>query len=235
MEFTNEFVVPTDTTEAWSVLTDVPRIVPCLPGASAEPLGDNAYSGTVAVKVGPIKVSYAGTASFRDLDADALRMVLDAEGKEKSGKGSASAAVTVTLHAEGTAETRVLVHTSLTVTGKLAQFGRSAMADVGGRLIAQFAGNLEKLLAPERQGASTAAGTPIQSGPPQGGATASLPAAAPAPGAELDALALIAPLAKRLLPSVVGFGLGVLFSQLAARRTPRMPARRVAPFECGPS
>ena len=188
MEFTNEFVVPTGTATAWAVLTDVPRIAPCLPGATVEPLGDDTYHGTVSVKVGPIKVSYGGTATFRELDRDAMRMVLDAQGRENSGKGSAAAVVTVTLHAESDDKTRVEVHTQLQITGKLAQFGRSAMADVGARLIEQFAQNLENLLV-------TNHGQEVRSARPTPEPYRRLnrePSQQPA-DAELDAFALIVP------------------------------------------
>ncbi|WP_326837499.1 SRPBCC family protein [Amycolatopsis rhabdoformis] len=233
MEFSNEFVVPTDTDTAWTVLTDVPRIAPCLPGATVEPVGDNAYTGSVSIKVGPIKVSYGGTATFSELDPLARRMVLDAQGKEKTGKGSAAAVVTVTLHEESADKTRVEVHTELQITGKLAQFGRSAMADVGARLIGQFAGNLETMLVSGRPAPATAAAA-AHSAPSAGSTNPSprpvAPASAPATqagGADLDALALVAPLLKRAIPTAAAFFLGVLITWLltTARGTTRRSAR----------
>lgn len=220
MEFTNEFVVATGAATAWTVLTDVPRIAPCLPGATVEPLGDDTYDGTVSVKVGPIKVSYGGTATFRELDQGAMRMVLDAQGQEKTGKGSAAAIVTVTLRGEGDDKTRVEVHTNLQITGKLAQFGRSAMADVGARLIEQFAQNLENLLLTDDDGYTEP--RPI-------GASDSRPRTRPnrepsgqPAGAELDALALITPLLKPAVPIIAAFVGGVIVTWLVNRlRTPR--------------
>ncbi|WP_037345322.1 SRPBCC family protein [Sciscionella sediminilitoris] len=207
MEFTDEFTVPTGAGQAWSVLTDVPRIAPCLPGATVEPHDENSYAGTVAVKVGPIRVSYSGIATFAERDRDALRLVLEAQGKEQSGKGSASATVTVRLAEESADRTRVHVHTELRITGKLAQFGRSAMADVSSRLIAQFAANLENLLGP------------APAGEPQAGAT--VPATPPtmprAGDRELDALTMVAPLLKRALPGIGAFASGVLLTWLTGR------------------
>ncbi|MFD2472663.1 SRPBCC family protein [Amycolatopsis silviterrae] len=200
MEFSNDFTVPTDVATAWTVLTDVPRIAPCLPGATVEPADGDTYHGSVSMKVGPIKVSYRGTAAFQNLDEPARRMVLDARGTEKTGKGSAAAVVTVTLHEESSDKTRVDVHTELQITGKLAQFGRNAMADVGARLIGQFATNLETLLAPAAP--ATPTNTPT--------------ATRPAP--DLDALTFLTPLLKRAAPTAVAFVLGVLLTWLAARR-----------------
>lgn len=217
MEFSNEFVVPAPIAEAWALLNDVPRIAPCLPGATVTPRDDGSYDGTVAVKVGPIKVSYQGTARFREQDADAYRMVLDARGSESSGRGSASAVVTAALEPEGTGKTRVLVRTELQVTGKVAQFGRSAMADVGARLIGTFADGLAELL-----GAGAAAASP-------GPASRPAPRVAPAAGAELDGLALVMPMLRRAVPVVAAFAAGVLVSRLVGRgrRSRGRPPRAV--------
>ncbi|SFO28520.1 SRPBCC family protein [Amycolatopsis rubida] len=226
MEFSNDFIVPTDIATAWTVLTDVPRIAPCLPGATVEPADGDSYRGSVSMKVGPIKVSYGGTAAFRELDEPARRMVLDARGKEKTGKGSAAAVVTVTLHEASSDKTRVDVHTDLQITGKLAQFGRSAMADVGARLIGQFATNLEALLAPAPQAASATDREPSRNG--RVPATSETPTAA-RPGSDLNALALVAPLLKRAVPAVGAFTLGVLLTWLVGRRgTARSGERPVA-------
>lgn len=207
MEFTNEFIVPTAPDDAWKLLTDVPRIAPCLPGASVTPTGDGAYEGTVTVKAGPIKVGYAGIATFTELDEKERRMVLDASGQESSGKGSAKARVTVRLTGEGPDRTRVVVSTDLHITGKIAQFGRSAMADVGARLIGRFADNLEALV-----GASANTAAPIASGE-----TGGLPTAAQAES-ELNALTLVTPLARRGAPVAGAFAAGVLLTWLFTRR-----------------
>ena len=213
MEFANEFIVPAAPADAWVLLTDVPRIAPCLPGATVNPVGDGTYEGSVGVKVGPIKVGYSGTATFTELDESKHRMVLSAGGKESSGKGSANATVTVELVGEGTDKTRVLVATDLQVTGKVAQFGRSAMADVGARLIGQFASNLEAMITSSRAGAQTFGA--------DRGETQSAPQFRPAPqegGSELDALALAWPFVKRGVPATGAFVLGALLGWLVSRR-----------------
>ncbi|WP_037078312.1 SRPBCC family protein [Pseudonocardia spinosispora] len=221
MELVNEFTVPSDTDHVWSLLGDVARIAPCLPGATVEPLDDGSYSGAVAVKVGPIKVHYRGTAAFRERDERALRMVLDAQGRETSGKGSAAAVISLTLHDTAPGDgTRVEIRTDLQVTGKVAQFGRSALNDVCARMIDVFAGNLETLLAADRAG--THVGT--------------APSAESAPAGELDVLALLGPLARRVVPPVLSFMAGALVSWLATRyRAVRTAAPPAALSGCAPS
>ncbi|RYF53959.1 MAG: hypothetical protein EOO27_24905, partial [Comamonadaceae bacterium] len=165
MKFTNQFVVPEPIDAAWKLLADVPRIAPCLPGASVSQLSDDEYEGSIAVKVGPIKVGYTGIAKFLELDEHNHTMLLDGRGNESSGKGSAAAQIRVNLTDTGSGSTVVDVTTDLQVTGKVAQFGRSAMADIGERLIAQFAANLEAMIAgpgaetPKAQRSGTAAAT----------------------------------------------------------------------------
>lgn len=206
MEFTNEFVVPASPEAAWELLTDVPTVAPCLPGAAITSADEGNYEGTVTVKVGPIKVAYSGTASFSELDAGTRRMVLSARGKEDNGKGSASAVVSASLSPEGPGKTRVLVNTELQITGKVAQFGRSAMADIGARLIAQFAANLETMLSETGEEPRTASTGRAASGKTAAGS-----------GSELDALALARPYLKRGALAFGTFLLGALSMWLAAR------------------
>ena len=105
--------------------------------------------GRIKVKVGPIAMTYAGTARFTERDPQAHVITLEASGKETRGAGTASATVRSTLRGDN-GETHVVVHTTLNVTGRPAQFGRGVMAEVGGKLIGIFASNLADMLAAER-------------------------------------------------------------------------------------
>lgn len=216
MEFTEKFTVHAPLEQAWALLTNVERIAPCLPGASdVVEVGENTYTGAVGMKVGPIKVAYRGTVSFRELDAAKKQMILDARGSENSGKGSAAAVVTIQLVDTGAGTTDVNVHSNLQITGKVAQFGRSAMADVAGRVIDQFANNLQRLM--EDSGESAVApGAAAASGQNQA-APGSNAGGAPANN-DLDALALVLPLAKQALPAVAAFMLGLLSMWVLGRR-----------------
>ena len=148
MELNNAFEVSAPLEKAWSVLTDVERIAPCLPGAQLQEIEGNEYRGIVKVKVGPITAQYKGAAQFMEKDDDAKRAVLKADGRDTRGAGNASAFITAQLTAVGD-RTKVEVKTDLTVTGKVAQFGRGVMADISAKLMTQFADNLEKLLEEE--------------------------------------------------------------------------------------
>jgi len=128
--------------QAWDVLTDVEGIAPCLPGAELTGMDGGTYQGQVKVKVGPITAQYKGTASFADKDEAARRVVLRASGRDTRGQGTASATVTATMVADG-ASTTVSIVTDLSVSGRVAQFGRGVMADVSARLLEQFVHNLE--------------------------------------------------------------------------------------------
>src|SRR5215468_5513228 len=121
---------------------DIERIAPCLPGAQLQEIVGDEYRGVVKVKVGPIVAQYKGVASFRERDEVQHRAVVRAEGRETRGQGNAAATVTATLAPES-GGTHVTLHTDLTITGKVAQFGRGVLADVSARLLGQFVSALE--------------------------------------------------------------------------------------------
>jgi carbon monoxide dehydrogenase subunit G len=146
VQLDHEFTIPVPVAEAWPVLLDVERIAPCMPGATVTKVDGPNIEGTVKVKVGPVTVSYNGTATFLETDEAARRVVLEARGKESRGSGTASARVTAQLHDEG-GKTRATVSTDLSITGKPAQFGRGVMADVGNKLLGQFSDCLARKLA----------------------------------------------------------------------------------------
>jgi carbon monoxide dehydrogenase subunit G len=142
VELTNEFSVKVPIDEAWAVLTDLERVAPCLPGFELQGVEGAEYRGVVKVKVGPMIAQYKGVASFRERDEANHRAVVRAEARETRGQGNAAATVTATLAAED-GGTHVTLHTDLTVTGKVAQFGRGVLVDVSSKLLRQFVQALE--------------------------------------------------------------------------------------------
>jgi carbon monoxide dehydrogenase subunit G len=148
MELEHSFTVPVPEERAWEVLMDVKRVAPCMPGATLDSVEGDDIKGRIKVKVGPIVMTYAGTAHFTERDARNHVVVLEASGKETRGAGTASASVRSTLQGQGD-QTHVIVNTTLNVTGRPAQFGRGVMAEVGGKLIGIFASNLADMLAAE--------------------------------------------------------------------------------------
>lgn len=163
MHFSNEMRVSVPVDEAWDVLTTVERIAPCMPGAELTGVDEDSgeYQGTVKVKLGPITTQYKGVASFESLDPEAHRAVLQASGREMRGQGNASARVVAQLRPAGDAGdvTVVTVDTDLTITGKVAQFGRGVIADVSNQLLQRFAANLEAELAAAHTPAASPAST----------------------------------------------------------------------------
>jgi len=164
MELEHSFTVPVPPEQAWQVLLDVERIAPCMPGATVDSVEGDVVKGRIKVKVGPVSLTYSGTAHFVERDDQSRTVTLEASGKEMRGSGTASATVRSSLQDEGGGQTRVIVHTTMSVTGRPAQFGRGVMAEVGGRIIERFAVNLAALLAGE--------------GPPEAGTAATSSAAA---------------------------------------------------------
>jgi carbon monoxide dehydrogenase subunit G len=141
MKLENQFSIAVPVEEAWEVLLDIERVAPCVPGATLTSNEGDEFKGKVKVKLGPISLSYAGVIKFRSRDEAAKVAVLEGSGREARGNGTASAVVTCRLVDAG-ATTNVFVETELDITGKPAQFGRGAMAEVAGKLIGQFSENL---------------------------------------------------------------------------------------------
>jgi carbon monoxide dehydrogenase subunit G len=205
MKLENRFTVPVPRAQAMPVLLDVERIAPCLPGAALTGRDGDSFSGTVKVKVGPINLTYGGTAKFVSVDEAAGLVIIEAAGKETRGTGTAKALVTCRLVDKGDT-TDVEVDTDLNITGKPAQFGRGVLADVSGKLVDQFAACLaEEILA----------GTPTPA------ALASPVAAAPRVVREAEPINLLeaagSPVLKRLAPLLAG----LLALLLVVRRSRR--------------
>jgi uncharacterized protein len=225
MELEHTFTVPVSPEQAFTVLQDIERIGPCMPGASIDSVDGAAFTGKVKVKIGPIQVTYAGEAEYADVDADALTATINARGKESRGSGTANAVVKADIKAvpEG-AEVHVV--TDLAITGRPAQFGRGVMEEIGQKLINQFADCLAGKL-----GEEAPADSPADAGPSDASTngTSAAPAAAAATtaatrpkAAEPEALDLLdmagAPVAKRALPVVGGLAVLALLWWLIRRR-----------------
>lgn len=156
MELTNDFRVALPVERAWAVLTDLERIAPCMPGAQLQEVEGDEHRGIVKVKVGPITAQYKGKATFVSRDEEAHVAVLRAEGQETRGQGNASATITASLTPDGDG-TAVSVVTDLTITGKVAQFGRGVLVDVSAKLLDQFVASLESTVLAEESSAPAAA------------------------------------------------------------------------------
>jgi carbon monoxide dehydrogenase subunit G len=210
----HSFHVDEDINAAWDVLNDVQRIAQCMPGAALDTVDGDDITGRCKVKLGPIALTYRGQATFVERDAAAHRFVLRGQGQD-GANGRASVTVVANLSADGP-KTRVDLETDLKLTGKPAQFGRGVLADVGDRLIGQFADALagqlaaDKLAAPN--GAESAFGH-VESNH--------------APTEPVDLLSAVRPaLTRRLAMAAIPLAVALLLLVTASRRTSHSRARR---------
>lgn len=167
MRIEDRFTVSLPVRDTWDVLRDVERIAPCMPGAALQEVEGDSYRGVVKVKLGAISAQYKGAVRFTDVDEAAHRMVLQADGRETRGQGNASATITATLEDTGGGNTEVVIETDLSITGRVAQFGRGVMDDVSSAMLRQFVSCLEADLigparAPEAGGAAGGGGGAAQ-------------------------------------------------------------------------
>jgi uncharacterized protein len=207
MDLNHEFTVNVPVAEAWAILTDLERIAPCLPGAQLTEIEGDTYRGQVKIKVGPILAQFKGQASFVSRDDVAHKATLKGEGRDTTGKGNASAMITAELTSVTPTSTKCTVHTDLSISGKVAQFGRGALADVSDKLLAQFSENLNQLIS-----AAPAPSAPV--------VTETTPAPSEQPtirkidGPEVAPLNLLdtagSTIAKRAIPALIGIAVLVV-------------------------
>ena len=233
IELDNSFTVPVPPEQAWDVLLDVERIAPCMPGASVTSVEGDEIEGQVKVKLGPLSLTYKGTAKFIGKDQANQTITIEATGKETRGAGTASANVQATLKpADVTGSTLVSIHTSLNVTGRPAQFGRSLLPEVSGKLIQQFATNLEALISSDNPAAAASGETAS----PEGDGTAADSSGAAAPAAATSAPApvmkqeeslnafkfVVVPVLKRVIPvaavGAAGAAIAVIIRRLTRKK-----------------
>jgi uncharacterized protein len=154
----NEFEVAEPVEKVWQFFENIPQVAACLPGAElTEDLGDEKYKGTVAVRMGPVRLLFAGTADITERDEAAKRVVVHASGADERGRGQASMVVTATLARAGRG-TRVGVVQDLQLSGAAAQYGRGMISDVTAVLMRDFSANMQDRIERMKKGAGEAGG-----------------------------------------------------------------------------
>lgn len=204
MEIKSNFEVPLPPDEAWSLLMDIPRIVPCMPGAElVEMIDDRTFKGTVAVKLGPVALVFKGTAQFEEQDDHAHTARAIARGADTKGRGGANATVTFNLVPSG-AGSRVDVVTDIALSGSVAQYGRGTgiIQGVATQLVNQFAASLRNMLAQSEAAAPPVSTQTTQLRPTGSAATSSGPAVAPAAVKPIGGFKLMLTV---LVNAIVGF------------------------------
>jgi carbon monoxide dehydrogenase subunit G len=191
MEFDNSFEVPLPPAEAWPLLMDIRGIAPCMPGAQlTEVVDDRNYKGNIAVRLGPVALTFAGLVTFEEIDNEKHTARVRAQGTDAKGRGSAQAKATFRLEPSA-AGSKVLVHTDLTLSGSVAQYGRGVgmIQATASAIMNQFANALKAKIAQGKPAAAVPAPAPAA---PQPGAAPSREAAPPSSspaGAPLPAAA----------------------------------------------
>jgi carbon monoxide dehydrogenase subunit G len=160
----NSFRVPARAEQAWELLNDVPRVIPCMPGAElTEVVGEDAWKAVMHVKLGPIALQFGTDITRAEIAASERRVVLEAKARELKGRGGAQARIESSL-TEVDGETNVTIVTDLTLQGTVAQYGRGIVADVSAELTRQFAQCLAAKLDAGGDGAAPAnGGAPAES------------------------------------------------------------------------
>ncbi len=152
MLINQDFEVAEPVAKVWEFFGDIPRVAACLPGATlTDTLGGDKYGGQVAVRMGPVRLQFAGTAEITERDEAAKRIVVNAAGAEQRGRGQASMVVTATLAPAGRG-TKVAVTQDLQLAGAAAQYGRGMIADVTAVLMRDFSANLANQIAAADRG-----------------------------------------------------------------------------------
>jgi hypothetical protein len=158
----NTFDVAEPLDKVWEFFGDVPQVAACLPGAElTDDLGNDEYAGTVGVRMGPVRMQFAGRAKILERDDAAKQMVIDAAGADQKGRGQAAMTITARLAGSG-AGTKVDLDQDLQLSGAAAQYGRGMIQDVTTVLMGQFARNMQERIGAIERGESLA-GVPSRS------------------------------------------------------------------------
>ena len=135
-----EVAQPVD--KVWKFFDDIPQVASCLPGAElTEDLGDGKYKGRVAIRMGPVRLQFAGNADITSRDDAAKKIVVQASGADEKGRGQAAMTVTAALSAKGRL-TRVDVTQDLQLSGAAAQYGRGMIGDFSAIMMRDFAATM---------------------------------------------------------------------------------------------
>jgi len=158
VQLSNRFEISASPARTWEMLNDVPRVVPCMPGAELTRVVDeNRWEATLHVKLGPISLQFLADVTRDEVDDEARRVLLTAKAREAKNRGSADARLTSTVAPSGSGSS-VEILTDLTLRGAVAQYGRGVVPEVAAQLTRRFSECLQRQLAQD----SPAALEPVQ-------------------------------------------------------------------------
>jgi carbon monoxide dehydrogenase subunit G len=213
MKLENSFEVKAAPETAWELLLDVPRVIPCMPGAElVETVDDSTWKARMRVKLGPISLSFLTDVHREQVDEAARSVRLAASAREERGRGAATATMESRLESNGDT-TRVTTLTDLTLSGPAAQYGRGLVQGVTEQLLKSFAACLEQQLAPAVSDDGASSSAPASASEPRSGS----PAAAPVGGAPSPAASPVSPPPPPQRP-ISGLSVGAAAARTAVAR-----------------
>ena len=135
MKLTGSYQVAATAEKVWNALTDPVSLSGCIPGCDGlEPAGQDEYTTTMTVGVGPVKGSYNAKISMRDKDPNrSFRLMIDGSGNMGFVKGEA----TITLD-EQEGLTTIGVDSDAQIGGPVARVGQRLMESVGRMIMDNF-------------------------------------------------------------------------------------------------
>ncbi len=152
IESSFEVAQPVD--KVWQFFDDIPQVAACLPGAElTDNLGGDKYLGKVAIRMGPVKMAFDGTAEIKERNDATKRIVVDAAGAEEKGRGQAAMSVVASLVPIALGA-KVDVAMDLQLSGAAAQYGRGMISDVTAVLMRDFATNMQNRITAIEKGLS---------------------------------------------------------------------------------
>jgi len=231
IQLENAFRVSLPVDKTWALLSDLPRVATCLPGAHLDEVVDGEYRGALSTKIGPITARYRGTASFLEYDEVGHRAVIAARGREEKGSGSATATITATLSPDGDDATKVHVSTEMAISGRVAQFGRSLLAEVSTSLVDEFVRRLEALIHEGAVPGAEPTEAPTRGVPGGSGTTETRTAGGEENNIELMRVVVMPMLRRAAVPGIVALVALVVGVVLGRRRAG--PARRTPGVDTG--
>ena len=125
---------------AWGVISDVNKLVPCVPGAKVISADSSTKAkAEIEVQMGSMGMKFSGPVEIVEQDEGSRRAVIKANAKEASGQSNADGTVTITIGGDGGT-----VDATANVSGKAVSMGEGTVQAVLQQLIKQFTGNLAK-------------------------------------------------------------------------------------------
>jgi carbon monoxide dehydrogenase subunit G len=148
VNITEEFTVERNPQQVWELFCNVAELSRCLPGAElTDEKGDGVYGGNVEAKLGPMSTNFFGECTVVN-DHDTMTGKVSGKGVDKAG-GSVGLVEVAYAIAEKNGGSHVTIDADVTLSGPVAQFGRSSIIhEMSTRLIDEFADCIEaKLIA----------------------------------------------------------------------------------------